>query len=318
MEMPKPLKYTRKFLFPCEYATVNFLPKLRSYLAIKLHEEGYKQEDIAIKLYISQPVVHSYLKKHGLGLKESTRRKNSVPKWIVNIGDELLPVIKSREIDYIAQIKKICHECRLSRMSGPICTSHKQVVDFKIDDTCSSCLPKAGEAERIPLLLDELNNRILDLILTPGFFKLVPQVGSQIAARLSDTGIAGFPGRLIKVNKEVKTLSYPEFRHTGTLTSILEIVREKNEKINIIFSIRNSPALIDTLKVKDRNFTLIHTVNGDKNWNKVLKDADFNSVNAIEDSGGHGYEPIVYILGTDLEDVIVTLNFLVANLVVSD
>ena len=203
MEMYKQLKYSRKFLFPCEYATVHFLPRLRSYLALKLHEEGYKQEEIAIKLYISQPVVHSYLKRHGLGYKDSTRRKSSVPEWIANIGDKLLPIIRSREADYMAQIKKICYECRLSRMSGPICTSHKQVVDFNIDDACSACLPKAGETKRIPVLLDELNNSILDLVVIPGFYRLVPQVGSQIAARLADTGIAGFPGRLIKVNENI-------------------------------------------------------------------------------------------------------------------
>jgi len=316
--MSNQLKYSRKFLFPCEYATVHFLPRLRSYVAVKLYEEGYNQEEIATKLYISKPVVHSYLKRHGLGHKESKRRIEDVQEWIANIGDELLPIIKSRESNYLTQIKKICQECRLSRMSGPICTSHKQVVDFKIGDACSACLQQVGETEQISFLLDELNSSILDLISNPGFFRLVPQVGSQIAARLADTGIAGFPGRLIKVNKEVKTLAYPEFRHAGTLTDILNIVRGTNDNINIVFSIRNATEIQNILQSTDKEFTFIHTVSGDKDWNKALESFDFNGVNAIEDSGGHGYEPIIYILGTDLGEVISILNFLAGNLVVSD
>ncbi|MFW9993276.1 MAG: thiamine-phosphate synthase family protein [Candidatus Odinarchaeota archaeon] len=285
-------------LLPCEYSSSFYLPRLRLNLAVKLAEIGYKQEKIAEMLSISQPVIHSYLKKHKKGLKEV--------EWIEDIAERLFLELKSGQTDHGLLIKRICHECRLSRSSGPICTLHRNDCRFLPGD-CTLCHAVTSETEEITSFLRDFDFKIRSLIALPGFHKLVPEVGSQVALQYKEEGAASFPGRLIRVKDSVKILAFPEFRHTGTLTKILRIVRQKEPSIKGILAIKYTER---SLKVFESDKQVIYTQNGDSGWEQALSNTVVVDPAAIADSGGLGYEPIIYLLGKDLDSLLATVTLL--------
>ncbi|MHA2330843.1 MAG: thiamine-phosphate synthase family protein [Candidatus Hodarchaeales archaeon] len=293
-------------LLPCEYSTNYFLPRLRQFLAIKLYEKGTKQKTIAEILHVSQPVISSYLKKKVKG--------DYIPEWICDVGEKILSTLKPGQVDYSLLIQTTCRECRLTRISGPICTLHKQNCQFLMED-CTLCHADSyEETEEITGFLRDLDRKIRALVGLAGFYKLVPEIGSQIALQYREQGAVSFPGRLIRVKNSVRILAFPEFRHTGTLTRILKFVRQKDPSISGIFAIKNTKAFLKKLEEKK---DVVRTNNGDSNWETALSDEYFLDTVAIADSGGLGFEPIIYILGNDLDSLISIVNVLIEDLKLS-
>lgn len=120
----------------CEVVVKDVLPAVRSILAEELTNAGLKQEDVARKLYLTQPAVSHYLKKaRGKNVK-ILRENNEVNKYLKKTAEDLIAK-KARKYDIVL---KFCDVCKVIRKTRVICRFHKGVVQGLT--TCDICIKK--------------------------------------------------------------------------------------------------------------------------------------------------------------------------------
>ena len=117
-------------------------------------------------------------------------------------------------------------------------------------------------------------------------------------------GIAGFPGRIIKVKDKGQIISYPEFGQGGTLTQILQYFKKQSSQFNSLISIRRTDTILETISPKKE---VLLTVEADKDWIQTLQAFTAKEIQEIEiiaDAGGMGFEPLIYLFGKTPSDIV--------------
>lgn len=287
--------------FICEIVPSSLLTPLRRTIAHKLTKSGLKQVEIAHMLGVSQPVISTYLKSAGVMDSPLESRPT-----FQEMASELYNHLLSGQTSKIDMMNMICSYCQDSRIAGPLCDIHrkKAVIDFPPD--CNLCFPSPEQAVMFDRKLDatkELYEAAQLLVqMEERFGYLIPEIGCQFVyiaeGDHSMANIVGFPGRIVKVKGKGRIVSPPEFGQGSTLATILSFFCSHNSPYRALISLRRTGEL---LKKVTPHFTVASTTAADKDWDKTLKTLltkDLTAIDIIEDSGGVGFEPILYLFGS--------------------
>jgi len=286
--------------FICEMVPSYYLTPLRKIVAQKLSQHGLKQLEIAQVLGVSQPVVSSYLKEDAI-LKSPLITRDSFKEFSEMITKQILEGASNQ----LTLMELICQECQQYRTAGPLCDVHRRntPMDFPID--CTICFPSQEQVDVFDRKLKttkELYDAAQLLIgYNTQFGELIPEIGCQFVTIIEDSqkleDIVGFPGRIIKVKGLGKVVSYPEFNQGSTLAEILLHFRNRGSNRRAIISLKNTPQLLQKVKT---GYHIIQTHEADLNWSRTLMKIsreDILKAQIIADSGGIGFEPLIYVLG---------------------
>lgn len=291
--------------FVCEFVPTYFLSLIRRNLAKELNDKGFKQLEIAKLIGVSQPVVSQYLKNEK-GKFNPLTKNELVDEFVLDISQQII----SKKMDNLQLNTSICELCQNWRIHGPLCDLHKQLSDLKLPVDCRICHQSFGSSlstEKLTVA-KELSQAISELISYQSrFSKLIPEIGCQFINATnevhSNNDIASFPGRLIKVKGIPKLISpYPEFGHSQTISNILMILIQYHNINRSIISLKYSSAILDKIKL---DYNVLLTDEGDKDWSTTLKGSKINlkELKMIADSGGRGFESIIYIMGENPHEV---------------
>lgn len=287
--------------FICEIVPSSLLTPLRRIIASKLAEDGFKQVEIAEILGISQPVVSTYLKNPEV--IESPLISRPAFQQVVS---ELYSQIKTGKTNKIDMMNVICNACQDFRTAGPLCDLHRKKAVLNFPPDCRICFPSTEQTVEFDQKLNatkELYEAAQALTqLGDRFGHLIPEIGCQFVyitpENQSTANIAAFPGRIVKVKGRGQIVSPPEFGHGSILAFILSFFRTHNSPYRALISLKRTDIV---LKQISSHLRVVSTTEADKNWESTLKGLvgnDISTIDILEDSGGIGFEPILYLFGT--------------------
>lgn len=293
--------------FICEMVPSYYLTPLRKIIAQKLSQQGFKQLDIAQILGVSQPVVSSYLKED-YTLKSPLVTRDSFKEFSEVVTKRILEESPS----HLTLMELICQECQKYRIAGPLCDVHRRntSIDFPVD--CTICFPSQEQVDvfdrKLKITKELYDAAQLLISYSTQFGELIPEIGCQFVTITEDSqkleDIVGFPGRIIKVKGLGKIISYPEFNQGSTLAEILLHFRNRGSTRRAIISLKNTPQLLQKLEA---SYYIIYTKEADLNWSGTLlkfSREDILKAHLIADSGGVGFEPLIYLLGDSPLDIV--------------
>ncbi|MCE7741048.1 MAG: hypothetical protein GOP50_01195 [Candidatus Heimdallarchaeota archaeon] len=288
--------------FPCEFISISLLPALRVRVTHNLRKEGLSQNEIAKILGVKQPVVVSYLQR-----KIDETGDERINHHLDALADKVSEMIISKEnIDSI--MRTICSKCKSLRVSGPICSIHKEILpEIAHIKNCSICsgfkhLPTIEKRSTILQSLEE----VFDILKkNPTFYKWIPEIGSQLACCDTDAtqldDVASFPGRIIKVKEQIFSVHPPEFGSSKTSSSLLLWFKKKRPDIKWILSIKTKENLRQIFR--DNGIKFIETEHLDSATTAVLKTLEKGKkiieIQAIMDKASSGFESITYLFASD-------------------
>ena len=235
--------------FPCEFIASSFLPDLRIRVAHELRNRGLSQNEIANLLGVKQPVIVSYLQKN---LKEiGDKRVNPhLDSLSISISDMLF---SKESLEFV--MRTICTKCKSLRVSGPICSVHKQMLpDINEISDCNICsgfdtIPSISSRSEI---LQSLNDTLEEIKRIESIYHWIPEIGAQLACCGTDAkdldDVASFPGRIIKVKDQVTNVSPPEFGCSKTSSLLLLWMKKNRPDIRWILCLKTKVKLKDILK----------------------------------------------------------------------
>ncbi len=294
--------------FPCEYVASEFLPGLRIRLAHILYAHGFSQTEIADKLGVKQPVVVSYLQAYKKRIVENKEDNIHLDTLAQEVADYILT---GRDISFI--MRTVCTRCQSLRVDSYICSKHKELMPelakIKNCDICFGFKDEIPKLDDRAIIIHKMQKGFERLKEFSEFVEWVPEIGSQLASsereakRVDD--VASFPGRIIKIGKEITTVREPEFGNSKTMSALLLWIKHFQPEINCMLSIKNKREL--KRKLDTNNIPYLESKALDTAWNEKLEELSNNKkvleAKALLDSGALGFEPIAYIFGKDFEEI---------------
>ena len=235
-------------------------PQLHSIITQELTSDGFSQKDIAECLGITQAMVSKYNIK--------THLKNPI---LHKLAEKVIADTKNR-----LPKEKIClhltQQCFSLIQSGELCGICSKKNNLK---NCNSCMNLNLEDERKNVI--ENLKEAITILEKNNPIELMPNVMINIAMKLdnanSEADVASFPGRIIKINNNVKAVNPPEFNSSKHLANKLLTNKKYKAVINIKYD--------EKIKKQIQN----------------IEDIEI-------DKGGFGIEPCVYVYGKDAVDVV--------------
>ena len=245
----------------------NLLKELRGRTCRILADEGWTQSNLGNALGVSQVMAGNYL--HTLPKRYSEPTESNLQEASVSLAD----IIRSDQ-------------------------SAKWSLSISVNDQVITInFPSTDNKEKILEKLSKMRRRLESQISL-----LSPQVRVNIAISSIDakgvSDIAAFPGRLTPIGGKARPLSSPRFGASNHLADLLLEMRKYNSGLSTIINLRWDPIISESL---DRlGFELVK-LKRDKEDLQI--NSRITNLNIMVDEGGHGFEPSLYIYGSDSEIV---------------
>jgi predicted fused transcriptional regulator/phosphomethylpyrimidine kinase/predicted transcriptional regulator len=300
--------------FPCEFVASSFLPNLRIRVAHELRNRGMSQNEIASVLGVKQPVVVSYLQKD---LKDiGDKRVNPHLESLSSVVSDML--LSKESLEYV--MRTICTKCKSLRVTGPICSVHKQMLpEISGIKDCNICsgfdtIPSIKTRTEI---LQNLDDTLEKMKLIEDLYLWIPEIGSQLAHCGSDAkdldDVASFPGRIIKVKEQITNVSSPEFGCSKTSSLLLLWMKRNHPDIQWILSLKTKDELKDILR--EAKIKYIETEHLDLEKNQILSEIEKENrmveVRVIIDKASPGFESISYVFAKEKKELFDIIGSLV-------
>ena len=299
--------------FPCEFIASSFLPSLRIRVAHELRDKGLSQNKIAEILGVKQPVIVSYLQKDISEIGD--KRVNPHLETLSSVVSEML--FSKQSLDYV--MRTICTKCKSLRVSGPICSIHKQMLpEINNIQNCSICsgfdtLPTIASRS---IILQSLNDTLEEMKSVKDLYQWIPEIGAQLAHCESDAtdldDVASFPGRIIKVKEQITNVSPPEFGCSKTSSLLLLWMKKNRPDIQWILSVKTKDELKEIFLTKKIIF--IETEHLDIEKNQVLSEIEKTNriidVQVLIDKASPGFESISYLFAQDKKELFDLISIL--------
>lgn len=289
-----------------ELVVEEFLPTVRSMLATALRDRGLTQTQVADALGISQSAVSKYAHGNITG-HDAIAHDPRVRELVDRLADDLATGDRSREhalVELERFIRQLEHGDLLAHRHQAVMPGLAEAdAPVEIHDPDSRLLA----AERV---LTDVRRGLRILRNTPGFLRLIPNVGSNLVQSLPDAAtvddVAGVPGRLFPVNDQLSVPADPEFGASGHVATVLLATRAAGAPARAALNIRYDPAVLERLE--------------DTGHSAVAFDPEFEAVrgaiqavyrpgaDVLYHTGAFGIEPIVYVLAADAPDAARTIR----------
>ncbi len=293
--------------FPCEFIASSFLPNLRIRVAHELRDRGMSQNNIAEILGVKQPVIVSYLQKK---LNEIGDKR--VNPHLESLSTIISDMLNSKEsLEFV--MRTICTKCKSLRVSGPICSVHKQMLpEIKDIKNCSICsgfdtIPSLTTRSEI---IQNLNDALEEMKRNENIYQWIPEIGAQLAHCGTDAkdldDVASFPGRIIKVKDQITNVSSPEFGCSKTSSLLLLWMKKNNPDIQWILSLKTKEELKKILQTNKIKY--IETEHLDLEKNQILSDIEKGNriidIRVLIDKASPGFESISYIFAKEKKNIL--------------
>lgn len=279
-----------------------FLPTVRSMLAESLRERGFTQREVATALGISQSAVSKYahgtVERHPVILDDPR-----VQELVETIADglasgEMSQVQAVVELEvFIRQLERGDLLARLHEEAMPELASYD--LSFSIHDPDSDL--RASEQ-----VLASLKRGLRLLEQSRGFVSLIPNVGSNLVECLPDatsiSEVAGIPGRLFDVTGELSIPADPEFGASEHVALVLLASRDAGGEHRAAINIRYSPEFIQRLN--DAGYRSAEFTADYSDVSQAISEVFEPDASVLYQTGGFGIEPIIYVLGSSVEETV--------------
>jgi predicted fused transcriptional regulator/phosphomethylpyrimidine kinase/predicted transcriptional regulator len=285
-----------------EIVVDDFLPTFRSMLAEALREEGLTQSEVADLLGISQSAVSKYV--HGAverneALLESEHLQDHVAHLATGLASgDLSPVQALVETEVlIRELEEGGLLADLHADAVPELAEHDQA--FAVHDPES----RLRQAEQVRSSVRR-GLRILEN--TGGVTQLIPAVGSNLVECLPEAesieDVAAVPGRILDVKGRPTIPAAPEFGVSQHVANVLLAARAVGSDARAASNLAYDPDLLDALEVAGHT-TVEFDADTDMADGIATALADRLDADVLYQTGAHGVEPIVYVLGPDAPTV---------------
>lgn len=299
--------------FPCEFIASSFLPSLRIRVAHELRDKGLSQNKIAEILGVKQPVIVSYLQKDISEIGD--KRVNPHLETLSSTVSEML--FSKQSLDYV--MRTICTKCKSLRVSGPICSIHKQMLpEIRNIQNCTICygfdtLPTIASRS---IILQNLTDTLEEMKSVKNLYQWIPEIGAQLAHCENDAtdldDVASFPGRIVKVKEQITNVSLPEFGCSKTSSLLLLWMKKYRQEIQWILSVKTKDELKEIFLTKKIIF--IETEHLDIAKKQVLSEIEKTNrivdVQVLIDKASPGFESISYLFAKDKKELFDLISIL--------
>lgn len=292
-----------------EIVVDEFLPTVRSMLAERLRERGHTQREIADTLGISQSAVSKYV--HDEVTTNEAIRTDEQVKDVVDTITEGLASGDMTRVQALIELEVLIRELEAG---GLLASLHEQAMPKLADFDGQRIHDPSSELRARQQTLASLRRGLRMLETTSGFANLIPNVGSNLVAALPDASVvadvAGVPGRIFDIKGQTTIPADPEFGVSEHVATVLLAARETgSNELQAAVNIAYQDDLIAQLE------SMGHTTaafDPDQELAVAVKNTVSETPDAtvIYQTGGVGVEPIIYLLGTDVDGVVETVRTL--------
>ncbi|MEM0384725.1 MAG: thiamine-phosphate synthase family protein [Candidatus Caldarchaeum sp.] len=306
---------------PCEMMAKFFLPAVRGIVVHRLRRKGVGQPTIARLVGTTQPAVSQILAKG----------EDKYFRVLENMGVE-----RGEALMLVDTLVDVLHESpahaagmlysywRSLLSEGRLCAFHRSIYPQLAD--CEICMSLDADAmvdgDRMNVLR-KLEGAVKRLEESPGIYRLIPEVGSNLVYSLKNAvsinEVAGVAGRIVSVNKRVKSVGRPTMGGSKHLASVLLRAREVDPSIRSAINIKHSPEVEEALKSLGVQAVSVGPRARPLTEQDILDDVkrclEGGECRAVLHGGGVGYEPITYIFGKTPEEVVEIVLKLVGRVV---
>ena len=284
-----------------EVVVESFLPTYRSMLAEALRERGLTQSEVAEALGISQSAVSKYV--HGQVATDDRIAGDDRVGELVERTAEGLAEGETSRVGALVEAEVLIRELE----GDLLATLHEEAMpELREHDVAWIHDPdsRLRETERV---LASVRRGLRVVERTGGFAGLIPNVGSNLVECIPDpTGVddvAGVPGRIFDVKGRATIPAEPEFGVSEHVARVLLAARDAGcGDLRAALNLRYDRELIDALEAVDHR-----TIEFDAEAALEPAIADALAVEpdatVLYQTGAHGIEPIVYLLGSDAPTV---------------
>jgi len=282
-----------------EIVVDEFLPTFRSMLAEALRERGFTQTEVADALGISQSAVSKYV--HG---EVERNERLLADERVVDLVERLAEGLATGDISQVQALVEAEVFVRRLERGDLLAQIHEEAMPalaeygddrFAVHDPDSA----VREAEQV---LASVRRGVRILETTTGFPDLIPAVGSNLVAALSDADgiedVAAVPGRILDLEGTTAIPADPEFGVSKHVASVLLATRAAGNDAHAALNVRYDPDIVAALESAGHT-----TVEFDAEAD--IEDAIAEALDAapgadvVYQSGGFGVEPVVYVLAAD-------------------
>lgn len=287
-------------ILPEEIVTNRVLPTLRARLAIRLAERGLKERAIAARLGLTQSAVSKYLR--GRVRSEPAVGESETFRTLIEV---LADGLAENRLSPFEALGRVVETIRREEDRGLICRLHEESMPSLVGLGCDLCV-RPGRSARLEeeRVLGDLRFAVRMLQAIPGFARLIPNVGSNVARAMpgarSTLEVAAIPGRIFEMRGSVRVPAGPEF---GASRHVAEVVLAVGQV---------HPSLRAALNVRwdDRVMAAVRSLA----WTVLEFDAAYEGraariaetlrrtrkvPNLVYHRGAFGIEPIAYLVGPD-------------------
>jgi predicted fused transcriptional regulator/phosphomethylpyrimidine kinase/predicted transcriptional regulator len=277
-----------------EVVVESFLPTVRAMLASALRERGLTQTEIAGLLGVSQSAVSKYAAGE-VTADERIRTDERVRETVERVADGLAAGDLSR-VEALVEIEALI---RTLERGGPIGTMHADAVPGLDPDAAFDVHDPDGPLRTRERVRSSVR-RGLRTLETGRVAGLIPAVGSNLVECLPDASgiddVAGVPGRLFDVNGRIEVPGDPAFGVSEHVATVLLAARDAGHGARAALNVRYAPSVVDALR--DRGLAAVEFDAGAE-FDAAVGSAvaDHPEASVLYQTGAHGVEPIVYLLG---------------------
>lgn len=275
---------------PCETVQREFLPSLRAMVAHELKNAGLSQNEIAVKMDLTQAAVSKYLAQPDKDLKLSVEAIQAVPK--------IVELMKSSNPSSDGIVLEICSACMKSRLGSTICKIHKNNIPSLKAANCQICNQLLGGQNKALVtrveVLTDMQDAILQIEACDQFELVMPQVRANLvsaektATRIDE--VAGIPGRITLVHGKARALMNPQFGASKHTAKILLFAKSKWQYIQSCLCISGRTEIISMAKKSG-----FHVISIKESTNEAEKIIDAVRKELPEEKNlGH---PAIYVPG---------------------
>ncbi|MFX1520249.1 MAG: thiamine-phosphate synthase family protein [Promethearchaeota archaeon] len=296
---------------PCEVVVKKYLPRLRRLVAQEMIKKGLTQEEVAVKMGLTQAAVSKYVSD--TQLRETDASFEDIAKNLAR--SIILSDISANEI-----ILELCKSCFSLREGSYICREHQRILP--LGDDCHVCtelrtLDSMEVSERTNVL-SNMDRAVNLLENSDNFILLMPELRVNLAMAVSDakdvSEIAGIPGRIVLVRGKPKAVERPAFNVSHHIALVLLTIMKFDPNKRAVMNIRYDDEIKKTcheLHFTISEFNREHApkdVTDIETWgiSTAIDRTNGTVPDCINDVGAFGIEPCMYIIGKDAEDVVRT------------
>lgn len=280
---------------PCFNLQERLVPHVRAETARRLAQQGLRQNRIAEHLGVSQAMVSKYV-------KSKIPAPKGVPAPFVArlVDDSVTRVLEDEQKGTVAAWCPVCPQ-----FSAPASKPGPLEECLRGPETASKDETQAVLANLVQAAADLRSKRFADL---------APQVQVNIAMCVPDArdarGVAAFPGRLVEVRNELRSVADPEFGASSHLSRLLLDVRGRRPNVRAILCIRYGADIERAFERARLVAVPLRRKGTDLHTPPRLPAA----VDAFVDPGDFGIEPITYMLGETALDAVKKTDQLLEHL----